>query len=115
MIPISKDKRLEWTDDESGVVYSFRPLIGETELVANEVWEGWRNTDSKDMKKMSELADQLINATLTGWRPVADKSVDLPAFPTDGNPAAMFTIVDKTKMLYTIQRVNSLSEDEKKN
>lgn len=114
MIPISKDKRLEW-EDESGVVYVFKPLVGETEVIANEVWEGWKSIGKDDTRKISELADRLINAVLVDWKKKDGANIELPEFPKDGKPADMFTIIDKTSLLLAIQRVNSLSEVDKKN
>ena len=117
MIPISKDKRLEYKDEETGITYLFKPLVGSIEIIANEVRDEFQKIDAKkpDMKEVARLASKLVDLVLVGWKIPKNKEKDYGEFPTDEKPSEMFSSTDLINMMYAIQKVNGLTKDEKKN
>lgn len=117
MIPISKDKRFEYKDEDTGIVYLIKPLVGSTEIIANEVRDEFQRIDAQkpDMKEVARLASKLVDLVLVGWRIPTDKETEYGEFPIDGKPSEMFTSTDLISMMFAIQKVNGLTKDEKKN
>jgi len=111
MIPVSKDERLVFTDEESGIVYETTPIIGEKEKEFYKIGEQMSKTTNQfDVDALSKLFDPFIDDVLLGW-----KGENIPAFPTDGKPSAMFRTLDKVDMYNAISKHNRLTASEQKN
>ena len=111
MIPVSKDDKVIFTDEESGVVYETAPVIGEREKEFYKIGEAMSKTANEfDVEALGKLFDPFIDSVLLGW-----KGENIPAFPADGKPSAMFKTLDKVAMFKAISKHNKLSTTEQKN
>ena len=111
MIPISKDDKVIFTDEKSGVVYETAPIIGEKEKEFYKIGEAMSKTTNQfDVDALGKLFDPFIDSVLLGW-----KGENIPAFPADGKPSAMFKTLDKVDMYNAISKHNKLTASEQKN
>ena len=108
MIPLSKDEKLEYKDEESGLVFYFRPAIGSNEKVLLKASNDMSKIDlsSADvLLSIGDFVDPVIDAMLIGWS--GKEAVE--------NPSECFKIADKVKLFNTICSLNGLTKEEAKN
>lgn len=111
MIPVSKDEKIVFKDEESGITYETAPIVGEKEKEFYKIGEAMAKTSNEfDVEALAKLFDPFIDSVLLGWQ-----GENIPAFPADGKPSAMFRTLDKVAMFKAISNHNKLSVVEQKN
>lgn len=106
MIPLSSDFLYEHKDEESGLVFFIRPIIGKNERKFFDASKKLTNlNDSDDTFAMVEIIDPLIDEMVAGWGDKKDIS----------NASQCFRAMDKIKLFNVICELNGFKKEEVKN
>lgn len=94
MIPVDFNENIKYKDEQSGVVFSLRPMVGPNEAKVVDLL-----TKNGEEQSVSRSAiDQIFDMFVAGWS--HDKLL-LPAFP-EKNQHQFFTMSDRNKMVLDV-------------
>jgi len=108
MIPLSmRQKTVIFTDDD-GIVWRFAVKTGDSELRLIQSYEAAKGDTGEWIRKQIDLFNEIVQ----GW--AAPSGSAMAAFPGDGNPAALFTSMERAEVFSLWHKANSLSVEQKK-
>lgn len=108
MIPVDFNEAITCKDEESGVSFSIRPMVGPNEAKLVELISGGGESDTVSRASIDEIFDMFV----AGW---SHPELKLPQFPGE-KPHQMFSISDRNKMVFEVilKQSKSISSEEKK-
>jgi hypothetical protein len=108
MIPLSMRQKTVTFTDEDGITWTFAVKTGESELRLIQCYEAARGDTGEWIRKQIDLFNEIVR----GW--TAPAGSIMAAFPADGNPAALFTSLERAEVFGLWHKANSLSVEQKK-
>ncbi len=108
MIPLSMRQKSVTITDDDGITWTFAVKTGDSELRLIQCYEAARGDTGEWIRKQIDLFNEIVQ----GWKAPDDSA--MASFPSGGNPAALFTSLERAEVFALWHKANSLTVEQKK-